>query len=714
MRSFLLSIMLLGFVSLTNAQVKTNFNNREQITAQGKFSKNFRGKSPFTIPSRDIKTLLEKDASESASGQPKPFKIAEAVEVDIDVVKEADWVEEDEFAYAQFSVIAAGAKSVSANFDQFYLPKGTELYVYSENGEMITGPVTDAENNQNNFWGTWVYKGGKLTVDLRVPVVSKSLFRLHISSIAYGYKDLYVANFGESSACNVNVLCAAGNGWENERNSVAQILNGNSTQVFTGALINNTCNLNIPYLLTANHVFEATPDVGQWKFSFQAWSATCTPSQNANGITFNGSTLRARNAGSDFCLVELNQLPPANSGITFSGWSRANTASPSGVSITHPRGDVMKVATYNTTTTQQTFLGVNVWRANWAGGTVEPGSSGGPLYNNNRQIIGQVTGGNPSDICTTNDHAFFGRFDLSWTGGGTDATRLSNWLDPNNTGAMNTDTRGIGILGADLVCSTANYTFNGPPISWTSSNPNGLSIHPTTGAATRMNNFNGQVTITAALNGACGATNFTKNVKVGNYLPIGTSSYISNCSYGNFNILNTSLSAMCTANSTISFSYKISDPNYSNFVFTPVSVPSGASWTSSGGNLYVSVSAPPTQGSRTATIALNATGPCGPYTVNFTSTAVNVYWSGFSLSPNPSKEIVTVSMDNDNLSDNPSQNLIYGVTITDPYGTLGESFEYKAGVNSVNISVQDFNPGLYILSVFDGKTWTSQRLAIQK
>jgi hypothetical protein len=71
-------------------------------------------------------------------------------------------------------------------------------------------------------------------------------------------------------------------------------------------------------------------------------------------------------------------------------------------------------------------------------------------------------------------------------------------------------------------------------------------------------------------------------------------------------------------------------------------------------------------------------------------------------------------MDNDNLSDNPSQNLIYGVTITDLYGTPGESFEYKAGINSVNISVKDFKPGLYILSVFDGKMWRSQRLIIQK
>ncbi len=221
--------------------------------------------------------------------------------------------------------MASGAKSISANFDQFYLPKGTELWVYSEKGEMITGPVTEVENNENNFWGTWVYKGERLTVDFKTPVGKKKEIKLHISSVAYGYKSIYrteVANFGQSSPCNINVICPLGNGWENERNSVTIILDANSAALCSGALINNTCNLNIPYLLTANHCFDTSPlqqDVSKWKFTFQAWSPVCDrlQEQNANGITFNGSTLMARNAGSDFCLVRMNQTPAANSGITL-------------------------------------------------------------------------------------------------------------------------------------------------------------------------------------------------------------------------------------------------------------------------------------------------------------------------------------------------------------------------------------------------------------
>lgn len=534
MRLILLLILFLVFACLANAQVKTNFNNREPVTARGKFSKDFRGESPYIIPARDINALLDRDALENASGEPKPFKIAEAIEVDIDVVKDADWVEDDEFAYGKFSVVAVGAKSISANFDLFSLPKGTELYVYSENGEMITGPITEEENNNKNFWGTWVYKGGRLTVDLKVPVESISSLKLHISSMAYGYKELYVDDFGESAACNINVLCPEGNGWANERNSVALILNGNSTAICSGAMINNTCDLSIPYFLTADHCFDNDED--NWKFTFQAWSAACDPSQDAAGVTFNGSTLRARNGASDFCLVELNQMPPANSGITFSGWSRTNAASPAGASITHPRGDVMKIATYDEATTQQTFLGVNTWRADWESGTVEPGSSGGPLYNNNHQIIGQLTGGNPSDICTANDHAFFGRFDLSWTGGGTNATRLSNWLDPDGTDAIAIDTRGIPFVTETSFVCNANTTFtlSNPPagaaITWSATPSN---LFATTAGATTSGSgttavvraanasTSGAGVITFSIQGDCDPVPVVQSVWVGTRAPTG-------------------------------------------------------------------------------------------------------------------------------------------------------------------------------------------------
>ncbi len=122
--------------------------------------------------------------------------------------------------------------------------------------------------------------------------------QLHASNIAYGYKEVYktkVIDFGASGACNINVLCPLGNGWEAERNSVALVLNAPGQSWCSGAMVMNTCNTGQPFFLTANHCYappgQAVQNVGAWRFTFQAWSPACTPSQNANDatITLTGS-----------------------------------------------------------------------------------------------------------------------------------------------------------------------------------------------------------------------------------------------------------------------------------------------------------------------------------------------------------------------------------------------------------------------------------------
>lgn len=450
MRLILVFIAFIFIWSIANAQVRTNINNDEVITARGKFKKNYNAKAPYLIPPKDIKALLEKEMLENITEKAGPFKIAEAIPVDINVVQEASWIEEGNYEHGSFTIIAAGAKSISVNFDQFKLPKGAELYVYSENGEMITGPITENENNENNFWGSWVYKGQKLTIEFKTPIQDRATIKLHMASIAYGYKDIYQpkvpsGNFGTSGSCNVNVLCPAGNGWENERNSVALILGGAGTALCTGAMVNNTGNLTIPYFLTANHCFDGAE--ANWKFFFHAWSPQCTPTQNADGILFNGSILRARNLGTDFMLLELKNLPPANSNIYAAGWSRLTGGSVSGVGIHHPKGDVMKISTYTSALERPVNNPFphplvpslnNVWVVTWSQGVTEGGSSGSPLFDQDHRIVGQLAIG-PSGCGKPDQRDAYGRFDDSWAGGGTNSTRLANWLNPTRSATLTTD-----------------------------------------------------------------------------------------------------------------------------------------------------------------------------------------------------------------------------------------------------------------------------------
>lgn len=295
-----------------------------------------------------------------------------------------------------------------------------------------------------------MYKGEKLTVEFKTQ--NRADIKLHIASVAYGYKNVYQVkvpngNFGTSGSCNVNVLCPAGNGWEYERNSIALILGGAGTAWCTGAMVNNTGNLTIPYFLTANHCFDGAE--ANWKFYFHAWSPQCTPTQNADGILFNGSSIRARNADTDFMLLELNNLPPANSNIYAAGWSRSTSGGLSGVGIHHPKGDVMKISTYSTPLERPVnnpfpspqLPSLNkVWVVAWSQGVTEGGSSGSPIFDQDHRIVGQLAIG-PSGCGSNDQRDAYGRFDNSWAGGFTNSTRLSNWLDPGRTGAVTTDTR---------------------------------------------------------------------------------------------------------------------------------------------------------------------------------------------------------------------------------------------------------------------------------
>jgi len=388
-------------------------------------------------------------------------------------VKQANWSFENSFAYCKFLIRVNGALSASINFDEFSLPSGTEMYVYNENGNMITGPITEKENNASKVWGSWVYQGEYLNIEIKTPTSTFKELVLHSNNIAYGYKHIYkteTAGFGTSESCNINVICPLGTGWEAERNSVALILNDNGEVWCSGAMVMNTCNTSRPFFLTANHCFkpkgQPQQNVSAWRFTFQAWSTTCPhPGTNSDGVTYNGSTLRANWAGTDFCLVELNNTPPSNSNINYAGWSRSTNGITQSTIIHHPQGDVMKISRDIEAPVFDNFDGAQCWRLGLDQGATQGGSSGSPYFDQNHRIIGQHFGIDDGNLPVCNrSRKFGGRFDLSWTGGGTNATRLSNWLDPTATNALTTNTTNVSALPNTITPSgnvIGHYTVNG-------------------------------------------------------------------------------------------------------------------------------------------------------------------------------------------------------------------------------------------------------------
>lgn len=341
------------------------------------------------------------------------------------------------------------ALTMNVIFDEYVMPQGAYIYMYNIDTSHIVGAYTALLNNPAKIIGSEVVEGNDIIIEYYEPAYTTGQGNLKIGTITHGYRSLSIRAEGllkalnDSWACNVDVLCPLGIGWEQQIQSVAMIVvNGNGS--CTGALVNNTNNDGKPYFLTANHCL-GTPANWVFRFNWHSPNPSCATTTNSNQGSFNQTTfnsvLRASNAGSDMALVELNNNIPDNWNPYYAGWDRTGTFPSFTVGIHHPRGDIKKICKDNDAPTQVSWGNPSAltWRvADWDEGVTEPGSSGSPLFDQNGRIIGQLFGGSAACINTnnTNDNGqpdFYGRFDVSWDGTAANR-RLRDWLDPSNTG----------------------------------------------------------------------------------------------------------------------------------------------------------------------------------------------------------------------------------------------------------------------------------------
>ena len=344
------------------------------------------------------------------------------------------WTAEQGHAVWRLVVRAEGATNLSVRFQEFDVPKGGELFLYSADGESVLGAL-DHRNMKD--WGglaTGILATDELVVEYRQPLELTSTPSLVIDQVVQGYRALSGwphggdrGPFGNSGQCNINVNCPEGATWATEKRSVALIVQGGFA-VCSGALVNNTLNDGTPYFLTANHCLG---NPGNWVYYFNHESATCAGSTGPTNQSISGGTLLVNSGQSDFALIELSQTPPANFNVQYAGWDATGAIPSSAVGIHHPSGDVKKICFEDDSPSQQQAAGAAVWYINeWELGVTEGGSSGSPLFDQNHRVIGQLYGGAAACSGSVNNGQpdWYGRFNVSWGLG------LQEYLDPAGTG----------------------------------------------------------------------------------------------------------------------------------------------------------------------------------------------------------------------------------------------------------------------------------------
>ncbi|MEI8203961.1 MAG: T9SS type A sorting domain-containing protein [Bacteroidota bacterium] len=392
------------------------------------------------MPAIDIDKLLSEDAINNLQ-KDIPWRFGENLFVDVSLYNSGVWsMMKDGSKVWRLRIKSTGAYSINLTFNKFHLPANAELYIYNTNHSDVLGAFTEQNNQTDNFFATQLIQGDEITLEYYEPKDVSFAGEMNLWRVTHAYRDVfaYAKSFGASGSCNKNVACPEAAGWENEVRSVCMlVVNGGG--FCSGALVNNTSNDGTPYILTANHC-SASNDFASWVFWFNWQSSTCDnpgASPTHNQVTTSGSVLKARNSGSDFCLVKMNATPPNSFNTYYAGWDHSGTPSTNSVCIHHPEADIKKITFDNDPPTAVDWGSPSAacWQiGSWDLGTTEPGSSGSPLFSNNHRIIGQLFGGSASCTSLTSDN--FGRFAVSWDG--TDSTmRLKDWLDPLNSGVSN-------------------------------------------------------------------------------------------------------------------------------------------------------------------------------------------------------------------------------------------------------------------------------------
>jgi hypothetical protein len=342
-------------------------------------------------------------------------------------------------------ISSPGALSLNLGFTRYFMPEGGRLLIYSSDLAHVMRPFGARDNSSHGELWTAVVLSDEIVAEVTIPAAERGLLQLELTSINVGYRGFGERIGEKSGSCNIDVVCSQGDAWWDEILSVGAISTGGSL-FCSGSMVNNTSQDETPYFLTAYHCeidsSNAASLVVYW--NYETSSCGGTPDGSFNDFQ-TGSYFRAGYSPSDFTLVELDEDPDPAWGVTFAGWDRSGAEATTAVCIHHPSGDEKRISfEYDPTTTTSnagTSIpgdGTHVRVADWDLGTTEVGSSGSPLFDQNHRVIGQLHGGYAA--CGNDLSDWFGRFSVSWNGGGTASSRLRNWLDPGNTGATSLDT----------------------------------------------------------------------------------------------------------------------------------------------------------------------------------------------------------------------------------------------------------------------------------
>ena len=375
----------------------------------------------------------------------KRLRFAYPFEVNLTPNNSGEWPHgENGYAVWKLTIRSVGAKSLNLIFDDFNIPENARLFILSETEKHILGAFTSYNNNPSGKFAVSPVAGDEITVQYEIPETETGKQHFTITRVNHDYLGILKSGGRRplnkiALWCNINVNCDDWFEWEEVKNSVVRIIIDGTT-FCSGALLNNTAQNQKPYVLSAAHCYERKEYAQTSVYAFNYESPFCESLDGDPLNSISGALMKAQSDSADFALVELNQVPPPDFRPYYAGWNRSVELNDSSVSIHHPQADVKKlsfdkdvpvISSFELMKKPNGFLKISKWDK----GLTEHGSSGGPLFDSNKRLIGTLSGGDNA-TCSSALNDYFERFATSWEHKPDSAKQLKYWLDPIKSGVQ--------------------------------------------------------------------------------------------------------------------------------------------------------------------------------------------------------------------------------------------------------------------------------------
>ncbi len=414
----------------------------------------------LTLPVLNNKVLLKNEKNRRKK-QPKTApKFAKTIPVHLNPSNAGVWIKKETYWVWTLQIESKGAESLNLGFRSFRLPKSAQMAIYGlYNTSENLGFLTAADNEKHQQLWTPLFFDDGLRIEVKVHQNEKEALLIELSSINHDFMGFGQAS--SSGSCNLDVICGGNDGWgivDNYRDIIQSVTTFSlgGSNFCTGFLVNNTANDCKPYIMTAKHCGIDSSDapslVTYWNFqnSFCRQPDSPQSGQAGDGALndFNtGAIFRSSYELTDMTLVELDDSVSQSANAFFPGWNRDIDPPTSSIAVHHPSTDEKRISFDNDpsiivtdwNSTQNDTSGTLVKVLDWDVGTTEGGSSGSPLFDQNKRIVGQLEGGLAN--CSNDEYDVYGWFRKSWANGSSADTRLKEWLDPLGTNSMAIDGR---------------------------------------------------------------------------------------------------------------------------------------------------------------------------------------------------------------------------------------------------------------------------------